>query len=97
MFSSYFFVLAIVALLSIALGSSKYECPSSPDKSHAGCQVYTVFENQCSVVQQEMMKVRVDGDGDGDGDGDESCIYTMVVQHFRVRNNVAVEVLLSYA
>lgn len=91
MFSSYFFVLAIVALLSIALGSSKYECPSSPAKSHAGCQVYTVFENQCSVVQQEMMKVRVDGDGD------ESCIYTMVVQHFRVRNNVAVEVLLSYA
>jgi hypothetical protein len=64
MFSSYSLVLAVVAVfLSIALGDN-YECPSSPAKSHAGCQVYTVFENQCSAVQQEMMK-RVNGQADG--------------------------------
>ena len=37
-----------------------YDCPSSDAMVHAGCKVYTVFENPCSTVQQEMMK-RVNG------------------------------------
>ena len=41
-----------------------YDCPSSPSMVHASCKVYTVFENPCSTVQQEMMK-RVNGQADG--------------------------------
>ena len=41
-----------------------YDCPSSPAMFHASCKVYTVFENPCTTVQQEMMK-RINGQEDG--------------------------------
>jgi hypothetical protein len=49
-------LLSLVALLPLVAGG----CPDSPASVHASCKVMTVFENQCSTVQQEIMK-RING------------------------------------
>jgi hypothetical protein len=58
------FVFLTVILSVVTSQQTDYDCPSSPAKVHASCRVYTVFENPCTTVQQEMMK-RVNGQADG--------------------------------
>ena len=52
----------LFATFAVALCAQPYDynCPTSGAMIHAGCRVNTQFSNECSTVQQEMMK-RING------------------------------------